>query len=249
MTKLACLNKANHFHDRAQRNRLFSEQLIASTNPPEAESKNDENDTMMFKRKLFCESNGRMCLSTTLSDREISGNVLLTKQARLTKTSYLNKRKQQSKLAFIVLISLLFVLFVCVNKFAYSLNCFHCSSADNPDCDETFATKDNYTGSTDCEKLIGRPAKVCRKIVQYIENKKVVIRSCGYIDEHEEKDRKSMCYKRSGTFALMMESCVCYEDLCNHSANLVPSHSVLTLLASIGFLTFYKLMSLNYGLH
>lgn len=123
-----------------------------------------------------------------------------------------------------------------------ALNCYHCSSVDNPECDEPFTGRANFT-ETNCERSIGRPAKVCRKIVQYIEHKKVVIRSCGFIDEHEEKDRKDMCYKRSGTFAIMMESCNCYTDNCNHSASLVPTQSVLsilTLLASLSFILFKK---------
>lgn len=122
-----------------------------------------------------------------------------------------------------------------------SLNCYHCSSVDNPDCDEAFLGRANIT-DTDCEKHIGRPAKVCRKIIQYIEHKKVVIRSCGYIDEHEEQDKKPMCYKRSGTFAIMMESCNCYTDNCNHSASLVPNQSV-SLLATFFGILFYLIQS------
>lgn len=132
------------------------------------------------------------------------------------------------KLAFFAFISLLLVLLICING-VHSLNCYHCSSVDNPGCNEAFTGKANIS-EVDCEKQIGRPAKVCRKIVQYIESKKVVIRSCGFIDDHDEKDRKPMCYKRSGTFAIMMESCNCYTDNCNHSASLVPHQSVLILL-------------------
>lgn len=120
-----------------------------------------------------------------------------------------------------------------------ALNCYHCSSADNPGCDESFSGRANIT-ETDCEKHIGKPAKVCRKLVQYIEQKKIVIRSCGHIDDHEEKDRKSICYKRSGTFALMMESCTCYEDNCNHSANLVPSFSIILILISLSLATVFS---------
>lgn len=131
---------------------------------------------------------------------------------------------------FLAFASLMFVIISLFNiNGVHSLNCYHCSSVDNPECDEAFTGRANFT-NTDCEKHIGQPAKVCRKIVQYIESKKVIIRSCGYIDEHDEKDRKPICYKRSGTFAIMMESCNCYEDNCNHSASLVPNRSVLIAL-------------------
>lgn len=144
-------------------------------------------------------------------------------------------------LAFFAITSL--VLFIILMAVAvtevHSLNCYTCSSADDPGCDEAFSGRANYT-DTNCESRIGRPAKVCRKIVQYIERKKVVIRSCGYIDEHDEKDRKPMCYKRSGTFAIMMESCICYEDNCNHSASLVPNQSVLILLSACSLWIYLK---------
>lgn len=141
-----------------------------------------------------------------------------------------------SALSILLLLVLVFLFLLTSSvPFAEALNCYHCSSVNNPDCDEPFTGRANFN-ETNCEQSIGRPAKVCRKIIQYIESKKVVIRSCGYIDEHEEKDRKPMCYKRSGTFAIMMESCNCYTDNCNYSASLVPNQSVLfllTLLAAI----------------
>lgn len=149
-----------------------------------------------------------------------------------------------SKLAFLAIVTFTTILLLtCLaNQQVSSLNCYTCSSADNPGCDEPFTGRSNIT-DTDCEKHIGKPAKVCRKIVQYLENKKVVIRSCGWIDEHE--DKKPMCYKRSGTFALMMESCICYEDMCNHSTSLVPNQSVSILLASVSMI-FYYLISYNH---
>lgn len=154
-----------------------------------------------------------------------------------------------SKLTISILFVISILLILSSTKQVYSLNCYHCSSADNPNCDESFSGKDNFTlpADTDCYKHIGREAKVCRKIIQNLENnKKVVIRSCGYIDEHYsassnagsdggssstnlEKEKKSMCYKRSGTFSITMESCNCYTDNCNHSASLKPNQSVLYL--------------------
>lgn len=163
----------------------------------------------------------------------ISGQILISNRNWGSSSSTL---KQLAFFAFLILATMIVCLEV---RQVSSLNCYHCSSVDNPECDESFTGRANFT-DTDCEKHIGRPAKVCRKIVQYIEDKKVVIRSCGYIDEHEGgKEQKAMCYKRSGTFAIMMESCNCYEDNCNHSASLVPSKSLLftLIVASCGLLS------------
>lgn len=168
----------------------------------------------------------------------------LNYQHSITKTriSSLSLSPRRSRLAFIAITLTFFVslILLALTRGAHSLNCYTCSSADNPACDEPFTGRANIT-DTDCEKHIGQPAKVCRKIIQYIEDKKVVIRSCGWIDERadEKSEKKSMCYKRSGTFALMMESCVCYEDNCNHSASLVPNQSVLTFITGCSIVYFY----------
>lgn len=141
-----------------------------------------------------------------------------------------------------VIIILLIIIDVNENTKVHSLNCYHCSSLDNPECGETLTGSANLT-ETDCTKHISQPVKVCRKIVQYIEDKKVVIRSCGHIDSNEDIEKKSQCHKRSGTYAILMESCTCYTDKCNSSANLVPDQfvfmlaSLSTLLASVMILS------------
>lgn len=189
--------------------------------------------------------NGNIITKSTTSANPDTVSSRLQRKRKLANINLHNYSKlvqyNNLKLAFFFaafIVSLLLIMLVSING-VHSLNCYHCSSVDNPGCDEAFTGRSNTT-DTDCEKHIGRPAKVCRKIVQYIEQKKVVIRSCGYIDEHEEKDKKSMCYKRSGTFAIMMESCNCYTDLCNHSASLVPNQSVS--LAAICFVILFYLV-------
>lgn len=218
MSKYTRLNKINHYHD----------------------SGSTKNHILLTKSSLNTSTYTKPPPSLT------SSNML----SKSISSSFSNHRSRHnnhhhhyyyhnfniSKLAFLAFISLLLVLLICINE-AHSLNCYHCSSVDNPDCDEAFTGKANIT-DTDCEKHIGKPAKVCRKIVQYIEHKKVVIRSCGFIDDHDEQDRKPMCYKRSGTFAIMVESCNCYTDNCNHSVSLVPQRSVL-IFASCFVLLYY----------
>lgn len=256
MSKYTRLNKITHYHDSCSRRQqqlrepnlnitatnfnsnnmkikstiestptltLMSESLIIETRP-------------IIERRLAKRNNihskkmNRIIISSSSSNSRVSFN----------QSNIINL----NKLAFFAFTSLIVIITLfSVIQGVYSLNCYHCSSVDNPACDEHF-TGYNVT-ETDCEKAIGKPAKVCRKIVQYIEHKKVVIRSCGYIDDHEEKDRKAMCLKRSGTFAIMMESCNCYTDLCNHSASLVPNQSVLLLisLASCSFVFYNSLMA------
>lgn len=223
MSKYTRLNKINHYHDSSSK----------SSNQIEF-----ENSSLKFKSPLRISKQINTSPSiTSLIHQTDTGALTInnsSKSKMSRRSSMIAPNDYNLKLAFFAIISMLLILLVCING-VQSLNCYHCSSVDNPDCDEAFTGKANIT-ETDCEKQIGRPAKVCRKIVQYIEEKKVVIRSCGYIDEHDEKDRKTMCYKRSGTFAIMMESCNCYTDNCNHSSSLVPHQSVLILASSFSVL-------------
>lgn len=150
-----------------------------------------------------------------------------------------HSRVRSYKLAFLSLVSmsmLMMMLICCSTGAVNALSCYNCTSSDDPGCDEAFLARAKFN-STDCKQLVpaGQEPKVCRKIVQHMQDTKVVIRSCGYIDEHHnqqpDKDRKDACFKRSGTFAVTMESCNCYQDGCNHSTTLVPTSSTsLSLL-------------------
>jgi len=216
MSKYTRLNKINHYHD--------SGSMLPVINYSDR-ARSPSIDSQMSKHSPRSKPTFREPLTKI-------GAKPHNRRANKALTSLLSAKSSKAlgynqKLAIFAIFSILLVVLVCIGGI-HSLNCYHCSSVDNPSCDETFTGGPNIT-DTDCEKQIGRPAKVCRKIVQYIEHKKVVIRSCGYIDEHDEKDRKPICYKRSGTFAIMMESCNCYTDNCNHSASLVPNQSVLIL--------------------
>lgn len=250
MSKYTRLNKINHYHDSGSSNQdpRMIPPLCSSNNTITPQTKlmmrkmpsiNEEGDLYKHSKNG---PNENIVATTTKTNivrriqrKQKLANINLHNYSKLVQ--YNNLKLAFFFAAFIV--SLLLIMLVSING-VHSLNCYHCSSVDNPECDEAFTGKSNIT-DTDCEKHIGgRPVKVCRKIVQYIEAKKVVIRSCGYIDEHEEKDKKPMCYKRSGTFAIMMESCNCYTDNCNHSASLVPNQSVS--LAAICFVMLFYLV-------
>ena len=218
MSKYTRLNKINHYHDSGSKNPTTQDSRMK---PPLIKMLDNNNN-----------NSSRRMINNRRGDRKSSSSPLLA--GGIVGGLPRGMDNTVVKLALFAFISILVVMLVCVNG-VYTLNCYHCSSVNNPECDEAFTGKANFT-ETNCEKYIEQPAKVCRKIVQYIEHKKVVIRSCGYVDEREEKDRKPMCYKRSGTFAIMMESCNCYTDNCNHSASLVPNRSVLLLTASYSVL-------------
>lgn len=258
-SKLNRLNKSNHYHDKASKldseiETDRSEQakgLISHKNTAEKtystttiatkiykmdtrnKSRIDSNklDRIAFKIDHKNKVKVASSSSSIVLFNDIKKRGLFTSGPTSSSLSSLTK-----SIAFLTP-TILIIIFVLHNSIGLdrnqvnSLNCYHCSSVDNPDCGETLTGNANLT-ETDCEKHIGQSAKVCRKIVQYIEQKKVVIRSCGYIDSQEEKDRKNQCYKRSGTFAIMMQSCNCYTDLCNHSANLVPNHTISIILIS-----------------
>lgn len=237
MSKYTRLNKINHYHDSGSTQTELTSRLPTiltiqsrarnSTNQRTYIASNSRNSRILGERKLSRSSNSNSVALSSSSSSKLSSRAH-SRMKSFTKSSF-------ASLAISAAIMLVIAMAAFNQQLlgqVEALNCYHCSSVNNPGCEETF-TAHNVT-ETDCEKAIGRPAKVCRKIVQYIEHKRVVIRSCGFIDEHEEKDRKSMCNKRSGTFAIMMESCNCYTDLCNHSASLVPQLSVISsLLAGI----------------
>lgn len=221
MSKFARLNKTNHYQDSGSSYRRIS-------SSPSSLQLFDTSDRTFWglkstRRIMAIKSNCKTRTLESSKDRIAFIHRLSSSNVSLSKLAFLTTN---------VLIILLIFHSSSSSNQVYSLNCYHCSSVDNPGCDESFVGRANIT-DTDCEKHIGKPAKVCRKIIQYIEHKKVVIRACGWIDDRDEKDRKSMCYKRSGTFAIMMESCNCYTDNCNHSANLVPNKNVLILSTCI----------------
>lgn len=251
MSKYTRSNKINHYHDSS----------ISSLKQKKANNNNKKANFTRIASSIIIDNNsiencshsnfsssvkGKCHLDQLVGDQLEPDLVGQSKRATVramvgpsrSKQNNISRRNFNSRdsstlkqLAFFAFFILATIIVCSEVRGVSSLNCYHCSSVDDPGCDEAFSGRANFT-DTDCYKHIGRPAKVCRKIVQYIEDKKVVLRSCGYIDEHEGKDQKAMCYKRSGTFAIMMESCNCYEDNCNHSASLVPSKSLLLGLSS-----------------
>lgn len=207
MLKYTCSGKINHYFD------------SGSSEHPQLAGE---------QRKSSRRTRGKNLATMKISSSIVSRRSHYQSRS-LTKANAM--KSKPTELAFYLALSTLMICVLLINITGVeSLNCYHCSSVDDPGCDESFSSKANYT-DTDCSKHLDgdKTAKVCRKIVQFIEQKKVVIRSCGYIDEHDDKEKKPMCYKRSGTFSIMMDSCNCYEDNCNHSAGLVPNQAVMMI--------------------
>ncbi|XP_076264652.1 UPAR/Ly6 domain-containing protein crok-like isoform X2 [Rhynchophorus ferrugineus] len=104
------------------------------------------------------------------------------------------------------------------------LQCYDCNSEYDPRCGDPF---NSYTiGIVNCsdikppEHLLSpdmlpnqrlKPT-VCRKIVQWVEGKKRVIRECGYIQD--DRDNKN-CLKTTGTKNVDVKYCACTKPLCN----------------------------------
>lgn len=249
-SKLNRLNKSNHFHDKSSKNFKRELNIIEGEKGfncdsicanPTRSSRKTSKMAPLDRRQIDLNKLDRIAFKIDHKNKvKANSSIFYNAGMRATFTS----SPLTKSIAFLGS-TILIVIFVLHNSSgldrnqALALNCYHCSSVDNPDCGETLTGNANLT-ETNCEKLIGQPAKVCRKIVQYIEKTTVVIRSCGYIDSQEEKDRKNQCYKRSGTFAIMMQSCNCYTDLCNHSASLVPNQTIL--LTTIGILSLITML-------
>lgn len=129
-------------------------------------------------------------------------------------------------------IGILATILVCV-QIASAIKCFECNSHNDTSCN-----LDDLPESLkkDCsEKVEGAKYTMCRKIVQNIDFEvngnppdNRVIRSCGW----DDSSYKGRCYQRSG-FGGRQEVCSCLSDLCNGSADLLPS---LALAACTGLL-------------
>lgn len=240
-------NEINNFHDKGDSNKCSNSVT-----------------TVIYNRKRSLDNRKMSQNNIAISAVAANCNTIARKSTSTQRPASIRRNiVNKTSSAFIASVFIAATIFLLLGTLqeinpAQALECYHCSSADDPGCDESFSGKANYTGKK-CSELIEKPTKVCRKIVQYIEAKKVVVRSCGYIDETTPtpaqlqssaskedgtnknditKPRESKCYKRSGTFSLMMESCNCYTDMCNHSANLVPSSAIIYVLTSAGLLYF-----------
>ncbi|CAG9855565.1 unnamed protein product [Phyllotreta striolata] len=122
------------------------------------------------------------------------------------------------------------------------LQCYDCNSEYDPRCGDPF---NPYTiGIVNCtdrntpEHLIDPvdpnrklEPKLCRKIVQKVQGKIRVIRSCGYIeDRHDDKK----CFKRTGTKDVEVHFCSCTKSLCNAGDRTNGPLRILVLLF-VGF--------------
>ncbi|XP_013772681.1 uncharacterized protein LOC106457780 [Limulus polyphemus] len=128
------------------------------------------------------------------------------------------------------------VVFVMVFQGGDAIKCWECNSLYDPNCADPF---DNYTvAATDCaDRFLPHypnvSATLCRKIIQKVNNEYRYIRSCGWV--HGEERFEGSCYKRAGTFHVMIDYCNCANDRCNNAIYNTPSWIPLVVLIVLVF--------------
>lgn len=105
--------------------------------------------------------------------------------------------------------------------FAYSIQaglaimCWECNSHYDKNCadpfgNETFALTD--CNQRDLEHFPQQKASVCRKIMQKVRDDYRFVRGCGWLSSEKES---TDCFKRAGTFNVLIQYCSCDSDGCN----------------------------------
>ncbi|XP_076348856.1 UPAR/Ly6 domain-containing protein crok-like [Tachypleus tridentatus] len=128
------------------------------------------------------------------------------------------------------------VVFAMIFQGGGAIKCWECNSLYDPNCADPF---DNYTVAvTDCDQrflphLPNVSATLCRKIIQKVNDEYRYIRSCGWI--HAEKKHEGGCYKKAGTFQVMVDYCNCETDECNSAISTTISWISLGVLFVVAF--------------
>lgn len=118
---------------------------------------------------------------------------------------------------------------------ARSIHCWECNSHYDRNCadpfqNETFALTD--CDQRDLEHLPQQKATVCRKIVQKVRDDYRFVRGCGWLSNEKEG---SECFKRAGTFNVLIQFCSCGGDGCNAAPTPEPTPLARWLFAAAAF--------------
>ncbi|GIY28257.1 protein quiver [Caerostris darwini] len=113
-----------------------------------------------------------------------------------------------------------------------AIKCWDCNSHYDKNCADPFrnATFDLM----DCnmrslEHFPQQKATVCRKIIQKVRDDYRFVRGCGWLSSEKES---TDCFKRAGTFNVLIQYCSCDKDGCNAAPSILQ-HSWIGLLAAV----------------
>ncbi|XP_071042512.1 UPAR/Ly6 domain-containing protein crok [Parasteatoda tepidariorum] len=116
-----------------------------------------------------------------------------------------------------------------------AIMCWECNSHYDKNCgdpfrNETFAITD--CNQRDLEHFPQQKATVCRKIIQKVTDDYRFVRGCGWLsNENVSHD----CFKRAGTFNVLIQYCSCNYDGCNAAPHTIQQSSWIALMAMVIF--------------
>lgn len=136
-----------------------------------------------------------------------------------------------------------------------AIKCWDCNSMINKGCDDPFKPDDFAMADCSQKHLARFPDKeghICRKTVQKINDEYRVIRGCGYINDTFDTilpgaDIDDKCFRRTGTFSVMVEYCICNsDDGCNFATRIKINNWLTIMLPSL-IMAFILFKKRNYG--
>lgn len=113
-----------------------------------------------------------------------------------------------------------------------AIKCWECNSHYDRNCadpfgNETFALTD--CDQRELEHFPQQKASVCRKIIQKVRDDYRFVRGCGWLSSEKES---TDCFKRAGTFNVLIQYCSCDADGCNAAPPTIQC-SWIGLLAAV----------------
>ncbi|XP_054721103.1 uncharacterized protein LOC129230708 [Uloborus diversus] len=112
-----------------------------------------------------------------------------------------------------------------------AIMCWECNSHYDKNCADPF--RNSTFALTDCNQRerddFQQKATVCRKIIQKVRDDYRFVRGCGWLSAEKEG---TDCFKRAGTFNVLIQYCSCDSDGCNAAPH-TTSHSWIGLLAAV----------------
>ncbi|GFY42917.1 uncharacterized protein TNIN_142121 [Trichonephila inaurata madagascariensis] len=113
-----------------------------------------------------------------------------------------------------------------------AIKCWDCNSHYDRNCADPF--RNATFALTDCDQknldhFPQQKASVCRKIIQKVKDDYRFVRTCGWLSSEKEN---TDCFKRAGTFNVLIQYCSCDKDGCNAAPSSIQ-YSWIGLLAVV----------------